>query len=249
MVLSLWWWSSTAGGEPAFGLDAPVQLGEVTVLVEVGNRDLLPEPAGQVDGVGQPYAVDPLAARGQQVLVAAYRRREVAEHLGVLGSPDAVIRLGGGVDVLALVELASEQPPYGVGVHRVADLLLRLGQPADGHLLGPVDDDLAAVAEDLQPVGPDEVVCAGAEDAGGAAPEVDHRVHLVLDGDVAAEAVCTFGEHAPRHAADPLPQVELVRRLVHQDPAALAAPGGPPVGLVVVALRPPPRGDDPGGVP
>jgi hypothetical protein len=47
------------------------------------------------------------------------------------------IRLGVGVDVLALVELAGEQPPYGVGVHRVADLLLGLGQPADGHLLGP----------------------------------------------------------------------------------------------------------------
>src|SRR5699024_8256344 len=48
--------------------------------------------------------------------------------------------------------------------------------------------------------------------------------------------------------AQPLPQVELVRSLVDQDAAALAAPGRAPCRLVVVALRAPPGGDDPGGV-
>ena len=94
--------------------------------------------------------------------------------------------------------------------------------------MGPVDDDLAAVAEDLQPVDPYEVVRTGGEGAGGAVAEVDHRGHLVLDGDVASEAVRTLRDHALRHATDPLPQVELVRSLVHQHTAALAAPGRPP---------------------
>ena len=77
---------------------------------------------------------------------------------------------------------------------------------------------------------------------------VDDGGDLVLDGDVAAEAVGDLGEDRLRHAADPLPQVELVGCLVDQHAAALPAPGGPPGGLVVVALRPPPGGDDPAGV-
>ena len=43
--------------ELPFGADAAVELGQVLVLVEV-ERDLAAGPAGQVDGVGQPDAVD-----------------------------------------------------------------------------------------------------------------------------------------------------------------------------------------------
>src|SRR5690242_6576753 len=52
-----------------------------------------------------------------------------------------------------------------------------------------------------------------------------------------------------RDSADPLPEVQLVRGLVDQDATTLAAPGGPPIGLVVVALWTPPGRDDPAGPP
>ena len=48
-----------------------------------------------------------------------------------------------------------------------------------------------------------------------------------------------------RHTADPLPQIEVVRTLIEQHAAALAAPGRPPGTRIVIRLRTVPVGDDP----
>src|SRR5690606_37205589 len=112
---------------------------------------------------------------------------------------------------------------------------------------GAVDDDLALVAQDLEAVGADDVVGGGDEGAGDAVAVVGEDRRLVLDGDVAAEAEAELRRHGRRHPADPLPQVELVGRLVDQHAAALAAPGRAPGALLVVDLRPVPGGDQPAG--
>ena len=61
------------------------------------------------------------------------------------------------------------------------------------------------------------------------------------------QPVGELGLHRHGHAADPLPEVELMRTLVEQDAAALARPGGAPVAGIVVGLRAIPVGDDPVG--
>ena len=127
--------------------------------------------------------------------------------------------------------------------------MLGSAELGDRDRLGVVDDDLARVEKNLEPVGADQVVGAGGEGAGGAVAEVDQRGHFVFDGDVALEPEGQLGEHRLGHPAQPLPQIELVRGLVDQHAAPLAAPGGAPGALVVVALRTPPRGDDPARVP
>jgi hypothetical protein len=122
-------------------------------------------------------------------------------------------------------------------------------QPRHGRPRAVLDDDLAPIAEDLEPVGTGDVVRAGDERARGAVAVVDQRGDLVLHRDVPADPISELGIDGLRDAADPLPEVELVRRLVDEDAAPLAAPGGAPRTGVVVPLRPPPGGDDPVGAP
>jgi hypothetical protein len=74
----------------------------------------------------------------------------------------------------------------------------------------------------------DEIMSCCDKDAGGSPAIVDDSSDLVLDRDVASETERHLGVYRPRHAADPLPQVQLVGRLVDQNAAAFAAPGGAP---------------------
>src|SRR5690606_25660950 len=87
----------TAGSGPllvqAFGSDPLVELAEVGVLGEVADRDLLADPARQLDGIGQTDPVDAVAAGGEQFLLAAHGRREVAQHLDMLLAPDRAVVL------------------------------------------------------------------------------------------------------------------------------------------------------------
>ncbi|HET9873990.1 MAG TPA: hypothetical protein VFP89_15510 [Propionibacteriaceae bacterium] len=198
-----------------------------------------------MDGIGKPDAVAALAPRGQQLLLAAHRSGEVPLHFGVLGSPDALVAPGLGADVLSLVELVGEQSATASGAIEAliscsgfaSRLTVTCWDPSTTTL--PPSQSISSRSVPTKscvqvvsvPVAP--------------SPKSTIAFHLILDGDVTLESVRALREHTFRHATDPLPQVEPVRHLVHQD---LAAPSGPPFGLVVVALRPPPGGDDPGGV-
>src|SRR3954452_15421379 len=92
-------------------------------------------------------------------------------------------------------------------------------------------------------------MCRSDEDACGALAVVHDGGRLVFNRYRASETVRHLGIYRLGQSADPQPQVQLVWRLVDKDSAAFAAPGTPPASLVVVGLRPPPRGDDPAGVP
>src|SRR5699024_8611752 len=96
-------------------------------------------------------------------------------------------------------------------------------------------------------VGADGVVGAGDEAAGRAVFIGRDDGDVVLDVDLAVAAAQALGVHGLGDAADPLPQVELMRGLVDQDAAAFAAPGGAPFALLIVAVRAPPGVDDPVG--
>ena len=134
-----------------------------------------------------------------------------SQDLGVLV---AERRLGlegsGGVRVVE-VDVAGEQAHDVVHAHAGAELLLRLARRRvmvarvlSSTTILPLSPRIS------KPVGAGEVVGAGDEGAGGAVAVVDQGGDLVLDGDVAAESEAELGVHRRRHAADPLPQVELV---------------------------------------
>src|SRR5690606_13352975 len=239
---------SGAGGELPLLLDALVELGEVLLGRVVHEVDLAAGPRRQLHAGGQADAIDSLGAVGDQRGAVVDVRREVGEDVDVLLAPGRLVGLlldgvqrGG-------IHLAAEQLGHVLHCHLVAEAALVLRQAVDGDLVRLVDDDLALVEEQLEAVGADDVVGRGHEVAGDALAEVDERVDLVLGGDVALEAEGELREDLLRGAGEPLPQVQLVGSLVDEHAAALAAPGRAPLGLVVVALRAPPRGDDPGGV-
>ena len=56
-----------------------------------------------------------------------------------------------------------------------------------------------------------------------------------------------LGGHRNRHAADPLPQIQIVRALVEQHAAPFARPCGAPAAGIIIGLRPIPVGDQPVG--
>ena len=71
--------------------------------------------------------------------------------------------------------------------------------------------------------------------------------HIVLHLDVLPLPVMHEGLHLFREPQDPLPEIQLMRALVQQHAAALAAPGGPPVPAVIIVLAAVPVGDEPVG--
>src|SRR5215212_645019 len=236
------------GGEHALLGNPSIQLREVFVVVEV-QRHLSAFPAGQINGVRQSYAVDAFAAGRDQWFALQDVRRKVLQDRCVLRARcglelqnlRGVVRIG--------VFLTLDQSPDGRHIDAFAELALRLPQPSHRGRPAFVDHDLAAVAEDLEPIGAHHVVRCGDKDSGAAAAVVDQRGDLVLDRYVAAETVGHLGVYRLGDAADPLPEVELVRSLVDQNPTTFAAPGASPCALVVVDLGTPPGRDDPTGVP
>ena len=110
-----------------------------------------------------------------------------------------------------------------------------------------VADQLALVQIDLKAVGAGRVGGGGHEHAGRAVGILDVRGHVVLNLDVVPLALLAERAHLGGHAADPLPQVEVVRALVQQNAAAFAFPRRAPRAGIVVALGAEPVGDDPVG--
>ena len=69
--------------------------------------------------------------------------------------------------------------------------------------------------------------------------------HIVLNFNVVPLADGALRLNGCGHAGYPLPQVELMRALVEQDAAALAAPGCAPSAGIIICLRAVPVGDEP----
>ena len=67
--------------------------------------------------------------------------------------------------VLAPVRILADQPLDGGGVHGRGALLHRLFEPVDRGDPAVLDDDLARVGQDLQPISTHHVVRTGDEDA------------------------------------------------------------------------------------
>src|SRR5690606_1385582 len=106
-------------------------------------------------------------------------------------------------------------------------------------------DDAAALGGDLQAVGAGGFAGGGDEDAGGAVLEGHGGGDVVLDLDVVVFAELTVGAQRHGQAEHPLEKVEVVRALVEQHAAALAAPGRAPAAGGVVGLGAEPICDDP----
>ena len=108
-------------------------------------------------------------------------------------------------------------------------------------------DQLAAGQRDFKPVGAGRLARAGDERARRAAGVFDVGRHVVLNLDVVPAAKPAERAHADRHAADPLPQIEVVRRLIEQNAAAVRRPRRAPRTGIVITLRAQPIGDDDAG--
>src|SRR5674476_1020896 len=194
--------------------DAGVELGQELVLGEA-HVDLYAQECRQVHSVREPHPVDAVAPRSDERRPLQDVRREVREYRRVLLSPDRLVRLRLGRDeVVSQDVLAGEQPLRALGGRPRGGHLLLLAEAHDRHLLGVVDDDLAAVEQDLKPVGAFDVVHRRGEWLRCTATEVEQGNHLVLDGDVAPEPEAELGEDPLGHPTQPLRQVDLVGRLV-----------------------------------
>ena len=123
------------------------------------------------------------------------------------------------------------------------ELARRLLGAMEGDLV-VLGDDLAPVSRDLQPVRPGRVSRGRDEHARRPVGVLHEGGDVVFDFDVVVFSEVAERAHAGRHAADPLPQVEVVRALVGQHAAALAGPRGAPAAGVIVTLGPEPGGDD-----
>ena len=108
-------------------------------------------------------------------------------------------------------------------------------------------DQLAARQGDFKPIGSGRLARAGDECARRAASIFDIGRHVVLDLDVMPAAEPAECAHTNRHAADPLPQIEIVRRLIEQNAAAVRRPCRAPRTGIVITLRAQPIGDDDAG--
>ena len=69
--------------------------------------------------------------------------------------------------------------------------------------------------------------------------------HVVLDFDIVPLAYGALRLNGFGHTGYPLPQIELMRALVEQHAAALAAPGRAPSAGIIICLRAIPVGDEP----
>ena len=147
---------------------------------------------------------------------------------------------------LAPVDGAPHDPLDRGGVHGGRVLAHRLVEARDLRGAAVADDDPPLVAEDLQVVRSHHVVGRGDEDARAVTPVVEHGGDVVVHGDVVREAEGRLGVDAPGRPAEPLPQVDLVGRLIDEDAAPLASPRAPQGRAVEVPLEPEPVGDHPG---
>src|SRR5674476_1668149 len=110
--------------------------------------DLNAEECRQVHGVGEPDPVDAVTPRSDQRRTVKDVRGEVRQYRRVLLPPDRLVRLRLGRDeVVAQDVLAGEQPLRALGSRPRGGHLLLLAEAHDRHLLGVVDDDLAAVEQ------------------------------------------------------------------------------------------------------
>src|SRR5690606_31766573 len=106
-----------------------------------------------------------------------------------------------------------------------------------------VEHQLAAVSHHFHHLRAGSLAGTGDEDAAGAVGVFEVGGAFILGLDVVVLAPAAERADALRHAADPLEQIEIVRRLVHQHAAPFARPGAAPTARIVVDLRAQPGGD------
>ena len=122
---------------------------------------------------------------------------------------------------------------------------------ADGKLphsqLVTLCHQLCLVHLDLKAVGAAAVTGGGDEHTGCAVFVLDISRDIVFHLNIMPLAILHMGMDLDGHAADPLPQIQLVGALVHQNTATLTGPGGPPIAGIVISLGAIPVGDEPVG--
>ena len=121
-------------------------------------------PAGQIDRIRKSHTIDAFAAGRDQWFAVQDVGRKVLQNRGVLSARcglelqnlRGVVRIG--------VLLTLDQSPDSRHIDAFAELALRLPQPSHRCRSALVDYDLAAVAEDLEPIGAHQVVRCSDED-------------------------------------------------------------------------------------
>ena len=197
------------------------------------NLNPLPRPSGKVNRVGKLQRPQAVLRLGDQRLPAQQVRREGVDHPRVLR-------------VLSVCRQRLRRNLFPVPriVALKADLPLVHAHPPNADR--PVfADDLPPFAVDLKPVRPRQVPRGGHENPRRPVREFKRRRHVVFNLNPVPFSLPAFRGHCVRHPAKPDQQVQLVRALVQQHPAAFPFPGRPPAPAVVVSLRPVPVRDDP----
>ena len=106
-------------------------------------------------------------------------------------------------------------------------------------------DDFCSVQRDFQPIGAGAVARGGDKGTGRAVGIFGVDGHVVFHFDIMPLALMAEGAYLARHAAKPLPQIQLVGALVEHDAAAFARPRGAPCAGIVVLLGTEPVRNDP----
>ena len=107
-----------------------------------------------------------------------------------------------------------------------------------------LQQQLSAVHGELKPVGAGRLAGAGHKQTRRAVCVLHIGGHVVLHLDVVPAAQAAERAQPHRHAANPLPEIEAVHRLIEQHAAALALPGRAPGAGIEIALRAEPVGHD-----
>ena len=110
-----------------------------------------------------------------------------------------------------------------------------------------VANQLPTVQGNLKAIGSRRVAGRGDKGAGRAVRVLDVGSDIVLHLDIMPASKVHMRVNLDRHAAYPLPEIEVVRALIEQHTTALSAPGGAPFARIIIRLRAIPVGDDPTG--
>ena len=196
--------------------------------------------------IGQLDTADAIGTGGQQRSTIENVGCEVFENQRMLFQRMLGIFKAVFIDFVFVDLFAHEEVDDIFDRHFTVDFIFGLAQGADGRFFAAFDDNFAFVTQDFEAVGAKQVMGAGDENAAGTIGVFGQGDDIVFDGDVALVAKLELGGHGCRHAADPLPQVELVWCLVDEHATAFATPGSTPGTLVIIGLWTPPGGDHPG---
>jgi len=116
----------------------------------------------------------------------------------------------------------------------------RLSVTQDCGLAVFLQENLALVEGDLQSVCSKKIMRTGGEDALTAVRILGHDHHIIFHSDIPVGTLFAAGIDRLGHTAQPEPDIQRMTGLVHQDAAALTAPGAPPGIAGIVAVRAPP---------